>query len=61
VINYHGVFRSGRDAKAWLTVAATIHHDVSGLRRRGPVELIAEVLAVAPAVRPAQVSLANAA
>jgi hypothetical protein len=48
VITYRGVYRAGGDAKAWLTVEATIDHDVDGPRQRGPVELIADVLAVGP-------------
>lgn len=58
-ITYHGVYRAGDDAKAWLTVAATIDHDVSGRRRRGPVELIADVLAVRPPVPLAPVTSAT--
>lgn len=50
IITYHGVYRAGGDAKAWMTVDATIDDDVDGPRQRGPVELIADVLAVGPSI-----------
>ena len=45
-VTYHGVYRSGDTAKAWLTVHATA--EGNGRRLHGPVELVADVLAVAP-------------
>jgi hypothetical protein len=47
-VEYHGVYRAGDGGKAWLTVRADIDHDVDGLRRRGPVSIVADVLALAP-------------
>jgi hypothetical protein len=47
-VGYHGVYRTGDGGKAWLTVRADIDHDVDGLRRKGPVSIVADVLAVAP-------------
>jgi hypothetical protein len=47
-VEYHGVYRTGDGGKAWLTARADIDHDVNGLRRRGPVSIVADVLAVAP-------------
>jgi hypothetical protein len=47
-VEYHGVYRAGDGAKAWLTVRADISHDFAGLRPRGPLEIVADVLAVAP-------------
>jgi hypothetical protein len=48
VVTYHGVFRAGPDAKAWLTLWASIDDDFAGRRQRGPVDLVADVLALAP-------------
>ena len=47
-VTYHGLYRAGDRAKASLTIRAEIEHDFSGPRRRGPIELVADVLAVAP-------------
>ncbi len=47
-VEYHGVYRGSDRGAAWLTVYADIAHDVDGLRRKGPVSIVADVLAVAP-------------
>ena len=48
IITYHGVYKAGDGAKAWLTVHAGILQDISGPRRRRPIELVADVLAIGP-------------
>jgi hypothetical protein len=48
VVTYHGVFRAGPDAKAWLTLRSSIDDDVGERRSRAAVDLVADVLALAP-------------
>jgi hypothetical protein len=61
-IDYHGVYRVGSEAKAWLTVAATLTHGAAGERLRHPVRVVADALAVkaprASSSRPASLDVA---
>jgi hypothetical protein len=47
-IQYGGVYSAGDEARAWFVLRASLSDGVIGQRRNGPVEVIADILAVAP-------------
>ena len=47
-VTYHGVYLAGEYAKTWLTAHASIACTYGARRDREPLELAADVLAVAP-------------